>query len=106
MAEEKPEGDSARVEVRGKLNEWTFFVVARDQYAVTVEGKADPQTFLLEFPDESVRKEAKGLLGQAVVVTGEVRLARRGNGFRNETVTLVMVVTVKTLKKAEPPAKK
>jgi hypothetical protein len=105
-AEEKPEGDFARVELRGKLTEWTFHLVDRNQYAVAVERKAGPQTFVLEFSDEAVRKEAKGLLGQTVVVTGEVSLGSRGNGFRKETVTQVMVVSVKTLKKAEPPAKK
>ena len=106
VADDKPEGDSARVEVRGNLTEWTFHLVDRDQYAVTVERKAGTQTFVLDFPDEAVRKKAKELVGKAVVVTGELSLERRGNGFRNETVIQVMVVSVKTLKKAQLPAKK
>src|SRR5262249_31493459 len=109
-ADDKPTGDFARVELRGKLGDrkFAFEAISRDRWdrwGVTVERKEGAQWFVLSIPDEATRKAATELVGQPVVVTGEIGLEQQGDGKRNETVVTVAVVTVKSLKKAEPPAK-
>ena len=101
-ADDKPDGGFARVELRGKLEPWTFAYLERDRYAVTFRGKEGNQVFVLNLPDEATRKAAKELSGQTVVVTGDIGQMSEGDGKRRETVITVMVVSVKTLKKAEP----
>ena len=58
--------------------------------------------FVLDLANDATRKAAKELSGQTVVVTGGIGQRREGDGKRNETVITVMVVSVETLKKAEP----
>src|SRR5262249_36951900 len=99
---EKPDGGFARVEVRGKLEPWTFNYLERDRYAVTFQGKGGKQVFVLTLADEATRTAAKELDGESVVVTGDIGQMREGDGKRNETAITVMVVSVKTLKKGDP----
>jgi hypothetical protein len=105
-ADDKPDEGLARVELRGKLEPWTFAYLERDRYAVRVKSKDGEQVFVLDLPDDATLKAAKELADQTVTVTGDISQRREGDGKRNETVITVMVVSVKTLKKAEPLPKK
>jgi hypothetical protein len=102
LADEKPADEFARVQVRGKLTEWKFQYLERDQYAVQVS-KQGGGTFLLVLPDEAAKKAAKELVGQVVVVDGTLEITQVGDGKRNESKAVVGKVTVKSLKKADAP---
>jgi hypothetical protein len=96
--------DFVRIEVRGKLDKWTFNRVVRDRYAVMVERKKDKQPFLLLLPDDATRKAAQELVGQVVIVTGDgVVGVVVSDGKRKESTLVVTQVTVKSLKKADKP---
>ena len=101
-AEEKPADDYARAEIRGKLTEWTYNPVAKDRYAVVVEQKGATVSYLLEFPDVASRKAAKEILGQTVVVSGDLRISVEGDGKRFQHEVTVVLVKVKSIKKVEP----
>jgi hypothetical protein len=101
-ADESRGDDFVRIEVRGKLDKWTFNPVARDQYAVMVERKKGQQPFLLLLPDDATRKAAQELVGQVVTVTGDgVVGVVVSDGKRKESTRVVTQVTVKSLKKAD-----
>lgn len=101
LGDEKPADEFARVQVRGKLTEWKFNSLERDQYAVQVS-KQGGGTFLLVLADDAARKAAKDLVGQVVVVEGTLEITQVGDGKRNESRATVGKVTVKSLKKADP----
>jgi len=98
------DGHFARIELRGKLGKGPTTELTADKYAVRVEGKS--QSFILIFPDEATRKAAKDLLGEFVVVTGELDFKEGDSGKRFASIIPFPFVTVKSLKKAEPLPKK
>jgi len=107
-ADDKPDGDLARVEVRGKLEPWKYNRLDRDRYAVRCKGKekeAD-QVFVLDLLDKEISKVAEGLNGRAVVVTGDITLRKEFNGDRPGTHIYAMAIRVKSLKGVEQTPKK
>jgi hypothetical protein len=96
--------DFVRIEIRGKLDKWTFSVVEAHQYAVIVEGKTGQPPILLSLPDDATRKAARDLIGHVVTVTADgVSGTIVSDGKRKQTTMVVTVVTVKSLKKADNP---
>jgi hypothetical protein len=109
IADDPPDKGYARVEVRGKLEPWTLDMLDRDRYVVSFKDREKDQwrQFLLDLSDEATKKAAKELINQEVVVTGDLSMRQVGDGGRSgKLIMTVMWVSVKGLKKAEPPPKK
>jgi len=94
----------ARVEVRGKLIDWRFADNMKDRYAVTIGGERSGVVYHLVLPD-AMRESVRKLVGEAVVVTGDLSIKTLSDGKRLETRKVVGQLQVKSLTKADMPKK-
>jgi hypothetical protein len=119
VADDKTTNDSARVEIRGTLGKETTLSLLPDgllvpaverqaveRHPVTVARQGRARTYYLDFPDEATRKAARELVGEAVVVTGDLDFREGDEGKQRESVAPLAIVAVKSIKKAEPLPKK
>src|SRR5262249_3903394 len=83
-ADDSPQ-EYARVEVRGKLTAWEFAVHMKDPYALVIKGEHGGGTYHLILADDATRDAARELVGQPVVVTGDLTITTLGDGKRKET---------------------
>jgi hypothetical protein len=102
-ADDSPQ-EYTRVEVRGKLTHWDFAFNMKDNYAVMIKEHGGG-IFHLILPDDAMRNAARELVGQSVVVTGDLTITELSNSKRKATTMIVGQVRVKSLKKADPPRK-
>jgi hypothetical protein len=105
-ADEAPVEEYARVEVRGALRKPDEAPSPVKEYRIVIGQGKDAQQYRLVLPDDETRRAAEELAGQAVVVTGDLRMREEVSFItRAGRRYIIGEIEVKSLKKASPAKK-